>query len=289
MKFVIPLAFSDPTHAVEMARTAEECGWDAVTVSDHVIEPEKIESTYPYSKDGTPRWQAPAPWPDPWVTIGAMAGATSRLRFFTNVYVLPMRNPFHVAKAVGTAAVLSGDRVALGIGVGWMKEEYELLGHDFHTRGRRADEMIEVIRKLWSGEYVEHHGRFYDFGRVQMQPAPRARIPIYVGGISEPALHRVATLGDGWISDIHSVAELGEIIAKIRRYRTECGRGDEALDIVGSAPDAFDLDGYRRMQDVGVTHLATMPWLFYGGSTESLEDKRTGMRRFAEDIIAKMR
>ncbi len=289
LKFVIPLAFSDPSHALEMARCAEECEWDALTVSDHVVEPEQIRSPYPYSPDGSLRWQPPAPWPDPWVSIGAMAAATTRLRFFTNVYVLPMRHPFHVAKAVGTAALLSKDRVALGVGMGWMKEEFELLGHDFHNRGRRADEMIEVIRKLWRGEMVEHHGRFYDFGRLQMHPAPNKRIPIYVGGISEAALRRVGRLGDGWISDIHSVAELGETIGRIRKYREEYGRSEAPLDIIGSASDAFDIDGYRRMEEVGVTHLATMPWILYGGSTDSLEDKKTGMRRFAEDVIAKMR
>ena len=289
MKFVIPLAFSDPTHAVEMARAAEECGWDAITVSDHVVMPEKIESPYPYSPDGAPRWRTPQNWPDPWVTIGAMSAATKRLRFFTNVYILPLRHPFHVAKAVGTAAVLSGNRVSLGVGMGWMKEEFDLMGPDFRSRGRRADEMIEVMRKLWTGDVVEHHGRFFDFGRVQMLPAPGQPIPIYVGGVSEPALRRVARLGDGWISDIHSVEELGEVISRIRRYREEYGRASAPLEVIGSASDAFDLDGYRRMEAVGVTQLATMPWLPYGGSTRALEDKLNGIRRFADDIIAKMR
>ncbi len=289
MKFAASLAFSDPTHYCELARAAEESGWDALVLSDHVVHPEKIETPYPYTADGAPRWQAPAPWPDPWVSVGAMAAVTQRIRFLTGIYVLPLRNPFLVAKAVGTAAVLSGDRVSLGIGVGWMKEEFDLLEQDFRGRGRRADEMIEVLRKLWAGGMVEHHGHFYDFGRLQMSPAPRGRIPIYVGGTSEAALRRVGRVGDGWVSDLHTAAELKQIVEQLRVYRAEYGRADEPLEVVAACSDAFDVDGFRRLEELGVTQLLTMPWLMYGGSTESLDDKRDGLRRFADDIISRLR
>ncbi|MEE9608186.1 MAG: LLM class F420-dependent oxidoreductase [Myxococcota bacterium] len=289
MKFAASLAFSDPTHYCELARAAEESGWDALVLSDHVVHPEKIETPYPYTADGAPRWQAPAPWPDPWVSVGAMAAVTQRIRFLTGIYVLPLRNPFLVAKAVGTAAVLSGDRVSLGIGVGWMKEEFDLLEQDFRGRGRRADEMIEVLRKLWAGGMVEHHGHFYDFGRLQMSPAPRGRIPIYVGGTSEAALRRVGRVGDGWVSDLHTAEELKQIVEQLRVYRAEYGRADEPLEVVAACSDAFDVDGFRRLEEIGVTQLLTMPWLMYGGSTESLDDKRDGLRRFADDIISRLR
>jgi probable F420-dependent oxidoreductase len=289
MRFAFPLAFSEPAHACAMARAADEHGWDFVCVSDHVVHPARIDSVYPYTRDGRPRWESESPWPDPWVTIGAMAAVTSRLRFFTNIFVLPMRNPFLVAKAVGTASVLSGGRAALGIGMGWMREEFGLLEQDFRSRGRRADEMIEVMRKLWTGDMVEHHGEFYDFGPLRMSPGVPGPIPIYVGGFSEPALRRVGRLGDGWVSDIHTVEELRGIVERIRHHRKEHGREGEPLEIVASAKDAFDLDGYRRMAEAGVTTLATMPWLPYGGRTDALEDKLDGIRRFADDVIAKMR
>ncbi len=289
MKFVTSLAFSDPTHFCDVARAADDCGWHGIVVSDHVVHPEKIESPYPYTRDGSTRWQAPAPWPDPWVAVGAMAAVTERIRFTTGVYVLPLRNPFVVAKAVSTAAVMSGDRVTLGVGVGWMKDEFDLLGQSFRNRGRRMDEMIEVMRTLWAGGMVEHHGEYYDFGRLQMSPAPKARIPIVIGGLSEPALRRVGRLGDGWISDIHTTQELREIVAKIRAYRDEYGRADTPLEIVAACSDAFDADGFRRLEDVGVTHVQTMPWLMYGGSTDSLDDKVDGIRRFANDVIDKLR
>ena len=288
MKFVVPTAFSPPEHFCAMARAAEEAGWDAIAISDHVAHPERITSPYPYTKDGSIRWTESTAWPDPWVSIGAMAAATSRLHFVTNIFVLALRNPFLAAKAIATAAALSEDRVAVGVGVGWMREEFELAGQDFGTRGRRTDEMIEVMRKLWSGGYVEHRGRFYEFGRVRMLPAPGAPVPIYGGGLSEPALRRAARL-DGWISDIHSTAELRDIAAVLRRHRAEQGRADAPFALVAACSDAFDADGIRRLADAGVTHYATAPWLFYGGSWDSLQDKVDGMRRFADQVIAKLR
>jgi probable F420-dependent oxidoreductase len=287
VKFVTSLAFSDPTQFCALARAAEEAGWHGLVVSDHVVHPEKIASPYPYTKDGAPRWQAPAPWPDPWVAIGAMAAVTSRIRFLTGVYVLPMRNPFLVAKAVGTAAVLSGGRVTLGVGVGWMAEEFALLEQPFEQRGARTDEMIEVMRKLWGGGMVEHHGRFYDFPRLQMSPAPQQPIPIVIGGVSDAALRRVGRLGDGWISDIHTTEELRTIVARIREHRRAAGRADAPLEIIAACSDAFGVDGYRRLEDIGVTQLQTMPWLFHGGPTDALDKKLDGLRRFADEVISK--
>ena len=288
MQFVIPTAFSPASHFTAMARAAEEAGFDVVAVSDHLAHPERIESPYPYTSDGSIRWGEDTAWPDPWISIGAMAAVTERLRFVTNVYVLALRNAVLAAKTVATAAALSGDRVALGLGVGWMAQEFALAGQDFHTRGRRTDEAIEVMRKLWSGDYVEHHGRFYDFGRVRMLPAPGASVPLYGGGLSEPALRRAARL-DGWISDLHPRAALVELVSRLRAYRAEAGRAGEPFAVLAACSDAFEVDGIRRLEDAGVTHYTTAPWLFYGGSWDSLPDKVGGMRRFADEVIAKLR
>ena len=289
MKFCVSVAFCDPRHLVEVARTADAAGWDVLAVSDHVVHPEKIATPYPYTPDGQPRWEAPAPWPDPWVAIGAMASATQRLRFLTTIYVLPLRNPLAAAKAIGTAAVLSDHRVTLGIGVGWMEEEFILLEQGFRARGRRMDEMLEVMRKLWSGGMVEHHGEFYDFARLQMSPAVERRIPILSGGISDAALRRVGRTTDGWISDLHTTEELRGYVAKLRNLRAEFGREDEPLEIVAACRDAATLDGYRRLEELGVTTLITMPWVFYGHDGSSLEGKCEGLRRFAGDVIEKLR
>jgi probable F420-dependent oxidoreductase len=286
LKFCFATTWSDPTHLAPLAQAADECGWWAASCSEHVVNPEVLTSPYPYTETGERRWEAFTPWPDPWVAIGAMAAVTERLRFFTNVYVLPLRPPFAVAKTVGTAAVMSGNRVALGIGMGWMEEEFSLLEQPFRRRGKRADEMLLVLEKLWGGGWVEHHGEFYEFDRLEMTPTPTERVPIYVGGLSEAALRRAAR-HDGWISDLQTTDELGSVAGTLRRYREELGRADEPFAVIGSASDAFDVDGYRRMEEVGVTHLLTMPWVFYSGFTNELGEKVDGIRRFADDVIAK--
>ena len=148
MKFWQALSFSDPTQLTEIAKIAEEVGFEGVMVSDHIFYPEKLESSYPYSPDGKPAFVPNAAFPECWSTITAMAAVTTQLRFSTMVYILPLRDPITVAKVTSTAAVLSNNRVALGVGAGWIKEEFDQFGIDFHKRGKLLDESIDVLRKL---------------------------------------------------------------------------------------------------------------------------------------------
>lgn len=286
LQFCYSATFSAPEELVPLAKAGDEHGWSTLTVSDHLINPVETRSTYPYTKDGTRRWEMGTPWPDPWVTVGHLSAVTTRLRFLTTVYILPARTPVHVAKQVGTAAVLSGNRVDLGIGMGWMEEEFDLMGTPFGKRGKRADEMLEVLRKLWTGEVVEHHGEHFDVAPLEMLPAPTAPVPIIVGGVSEAALRRAAR-NDGWVSDLHTIEELAAIRKQIDGYREEYGRAGLPFAMYGSVKDAWDLDGYRRVAEVGVTHLVTMPWYFYAGADADLAGKLDGIKRFADDIIAK--
>jgi probable F420-dependent oxidoreductase len=285
MRFSIGLAYAPPEHYLPLAKAADEAGYHAIAVSDHVLNLEELQSPYPYTADGSRRWKPFTPWMDPWVSIGAMAAVTERLHFFTNVYVLPMRNVFHAAKAVGTAAAVSGNRIALGIGMGWCEEEFDLMEQPFRKRGARADEQLEVMRKVWTGQMVDHHGEFYDFPNLEMNPPVTAPVPVYVGGTSDAALKRAAR-NDGWISDMASTEELGDYRKKIDAYREEYGRSDQPFAMIGSASDAVDVDGYRRVADVGVTDLLTMPWFFYSGFTDDLQRKIDGTYRFAEDVLA---
>ena len=287
MKFVVPTAFSPPEQLCELAVIAEQNGIDAIAVSDHVVHPETIASRYPYTKDGGIRWTEDTAWPDPFVAIAAMAAVTTRVTFLTNVYVLALRNPFLAAKQIATAAALSRDRVAVGIGVGWCAEEFQLAGQDFATRGKRTDEMIDAMRKLWTGDYVEHAGKHYAFPRVRMLPKPGVPVRLYGGGLSEPALRRAARL-DGWVSDLHTAQELAAIAARLRALRAELGRADEPFHFVAACVDAFGVDGIRRLEDAGVTHYATAPWILHGGRWDCLEDKKNGLRRFADEVIAKL-
>jgi probable F420-dependent oxidoreductase len=285
VKFVCSLAFAPPDQLLALARAADAAGFDSVAVSGHIVHPRTIATPYPYTADGTPRWKPFTSWPDPWVAIGAMAGVTTRLRFLTSVFVLPLRNPFLVAKAVGTAAVLSGGRVTLGVGAGWMREEFVLLGQHFEQRGRRMDEMIDLLRALWTGGWVERRGEFYAFDALEMSPVPAEPVPIWVGGLSEPALRRAATRGDGWISDLHSTHELRGIAARLRALRADSERAGRPFALAAAVKDAFDLDGYRRAADAGVTHLQTMPWVFRPGAGDTLQGKCDAIRRFGDEII----
>jgi probable F420-dependent oxidoreductase len=220
MKFWQALTWVEPEQLIETARFAEAVGFDGCMLGDHGVYPRDIAAGYPYATDGVPPMRADADYPDCWATIGALAAATKKLRFTVSVYVLPLRNVFEVARATGTLAILSNDRFALGAGIGWMKEEFDIYGVDFKTRGKRTDEMIEVLRKLWAGGMVEHHGRFFDFPALQIAPAPKKTVPIWMGGASEPALRRTATLCDGWLGAGNDPAKTSpgilDAIAKLR-------------------------------------------------------------------------
>lgn len=286
MHFVLSTSFSSVTDLKKIAIAADECGWEAMSFSDHVVNPEKLNTPYPYTENGERRWQSFTDWPDPWVMIGALASITTRLKFTNNIFVLPMRNPFLVAKAISTAAIISDNRVIPAIGVGWSKDEFELLQQDFHTRGKRADEMIEIMRLLWTGKFVEYHGQHYQFSPLEMNPAPTAYIPIWVGGISDAAMRRAARVGDGWVSDLQTSDDILASIAKIQVYRKEYGRENLPFSVMATPSDAFTPDAYKRLEEGGVSHILTQPWAFYYGDTQDVVKKIDGVKRYADDYIA---
>ena len=198
MKFCNMLSFIENEQLIESAVCSEDVGFDSISVSDHIVLPEVIDSWYPDTPDGKPFFTATTDWtfPEPWVALAMMAQATSRVQLMQSIYLLAARNPIEVAKATGTLSVLSGNRLALCCAVGWMKEEFDIYGVDFHTRGRRTDEAIAVLRKMWSGEIVEHHGEFFDFPRLRILPQP-GNMPVYVSGPADRVMQRAAKLGDG--------------------------------------------------------------------------------------------
>lgn len=284
MRFSIVTAFQPCDQLIPLARAADELGYHAISVPDHVVDLEELETPYPYTPDGKRRWDIDAEWPDPWVLVGALAAATTRVRFFTSVYVAAMRNPFQVAKTVGTAAVLSGDRVALGVGIGWCREEFDLLGEDFRTRGKRTDEGLALMKALWEPGWTEFAGDFYAAPRMKMNPSPAARIPIYVGGLSEIAFARAAR-HDGWVGDIYTIEEAVGHARRLHEVRSEIGaEGDFA--VITALSDAFLPEHFETAEAGGITEVWTMPWAYYHGLDATLEQKLDGMQRFAEDVIA---
>ncbi|MEY3362203.1 MAG: hypothetical protein RL531_1922 [Actinomycetota bacterium] len=278
-------------HLLPMARAAEAAGFDSITVPDSVFYPETVSAKYPYSADGGRFWPADTPFVDPFVSIAAMAAVTERIHFLTNVVKLPIRDPLMVAKQLSSMAVLSGERIALGVGLSWIPEEFTWTHTDMRTRGKRADEMIEILRLLCGGggpQFLEYHGTYYDFDRLMMSPAPERAVPIYVGGLSDPGFRRAARLADGWISVQNSEEEITHALGELARYRTEYGRDHLPFEVNALCIDVFDLDGYKRLEEKGVTELQTVPWYFYGGDPNDLSVKLDSLARFADEVITKL-
>jgi probable F420-dependent oxidoreductase len=269
---------------VEIAKAADRLGYDSLAMPDHVVDLETLRTPYPYTPDGARRWGFEAEWPDPWVLAGALSTVTTRLRFFTSVYVPAARNPFQVAKSVGTAAVISGNRVALGVGIGWCEEEFELLEQSFRTRGRRTDEGLALVKELWKPGWTEFAGDFYQAPRLVMEPTPTAPVPIYVDGLSEVAFARAAR-HDGWVGDMYRTDEAIGCARRLEEVRRAQGAtGDFA--VIVALTDAFLPEHFARAEEGGVTDCMTMPWMYYSGTEATLEQKLEGMTRFAEEVIA---
>ncbi|MFO0690119.1 MAG: LLM class F420-dependent oxidoreductase [Myxococcota bacterium] len=280
MQFWQSMIFCEPEQLTALAPIAERVGFAGVVLPDHVALPEAAESSYPYSEyELDPR----APFLDPWPAITAMAAVTTRLRFATYVYILPMRDPFSVAKSLATTSILSQGRVALGLGVGWLAEEMELLGHAFAGRGARSDEMIEIMQRLWRDGSAEFHGRHYDFARVHAEPRPTHPIPLWVGGHTEAAIRRAARL-DGWMGLDFAVDEIPAMVGRLRSARREAGREAEPFEIILSPRAEPSRALYRRLEDEGVTGVILPAWSLMSGDHRSVDAKRTQMERFAEQF-----
>jgi probable F420-dependent oxidoreductase len=277
VKYWLNVGFLGTEQLLPVARAAERLGYEGIALPDHLFLPEQLESDYPYSPDGDIRWPMDAPWPDCWVAIGAMAAATDRLRFTTGVYVAPLRDVFGLGKQIATAVGFGPGRVSCGFGAGWLREEFDVLGQAFDTRGSRFDEMLQVLPLLWSGEPVEFHGDHVDFGPLRMRP-PVDRVPILIGGNTAPALRRAAR-HDGWIGTYTDLDDVGRMITELRARRETVGHDPLDVEILlaatpGAARDADALD------DLGVDGLI-VPAVALATSSGN-EDVAAGIERFAE-------
>ncbi len=284
MKFWQSLAFVELDQIVECAKFAEDLGFYGVSFGDHLVTTKEQVDEYLYTKDGTVFWEPETHWPDPWVVSAAIARETSKVKFLTTVYVLPMRDPFTVAKAISTAAYLADNRLVLGIGVGWQKAEFELTGQDYHTRGKRCDEQIEIIKKLTSGEMVEHHGEHYDFAPLMMSPGTTEPIPIYVGGHSKPAFRRAAQ-NDGWLGLRYPEEEIPPILEQLKTAREQQGALDKDFE-VWLAPLMPEQDTYKRMEEMGVTMVNGANFFVDGKVVPTdIDFKKRRMEEFANQFL----
>ncbi len=248
---------ADPEWMVPFARHVEDCGFGSLVAVEHAVMLAEYSSTYPYDPSGRVELAADCAVPDPLELLGFIAGATSRLGLATGVLVLPNHHPVVLAKRLATLDALSGGRFRLCVGMGWMREEVEACGVDFDTRGRRADEQIQVLRALWTGEPTSYDGEFFSFAHAVCRPAPGERsIPIHVGGHSQAAARRAGRLGNG----LQPLGVAGEALQELRdvmaRAAEEAGRDPAALELnLGHLVTRIDQDKAERLAAVGATRV----------------------------------
>ncbi|MBV9325612.1 MAG: LLM class F420-dependent oxidoreductase [Chloroflexi bacterium] len=236
-----------------LAQAAEGLGFDSVWISDHVVVPERISSAYPYSVDGNFGLSPTQPYLEPLATLGYLAGMTRRVRLGVAVLILPYRHPLLTAKMVATLDNLSGGRIDLGIGVGWMREEFEALGQPlevYEHRGSASDEQLRILKSAWTEDVTSYAGRYYQFDTVGVHPHPiqKPHPPIWVGGHTRVALRRTALFGDGWLpiggrppADLPP-EEVRACIASIREQAERAGRNPAALRVCFDTTIRFDED-----------------------------------------------
>lgn len=263
MKFAASLMGVRLQSLGDAAKALEDHGFESVWVPEHVALPAQPPNTYPYTGDGAPPIPPRTPCYDPFVLLSFVASATSTIRLGTNVYILPLHHPLRTARGTATLDRLSGGRVTLGVGAGWLRDEFDWLGEDFGNRGHRTDEIIGLLRQLWGGDLVDSQSSSYRFGPVQFEPRPvqPGGIPIEVGGTSRAALRRAAHLGDGWIeigsTDLPTIAQH---IAVLHALRADVGREDAPFEVTVGHLWASDADTVRRAADVGVTRIMARPF-----------------------------
>jgi probable F420-dependent oxidoreductase len=285
MKFWQSLAFAELDQLLELAIFCEELGFYGVSFGDHLVTTREQVDAYQYGKGGNIFWNPDNHWPDPWVATAALAQATSRLKFLSTVYILPLRDPFSAAKAVSTAAYLSGDRVVLGVGVGWQKTEFEMVGQDFHTRGKRADEQLEILPALMSGEMTQYSGDFYRYPELQMSPGTRQQIPIMVGGYSAAAMRRASRF-DGWMAVSHSEQEIYPLLDALGDIRRQQNTADKPFEIWTGVQNPGE-GTHERLAEAGVTMVNGCNFLAEDGRTTltSIDDKKRRIESFARRFV----
>ncbi len=298
MKFWCATAFMNTTELVHISKLLDQAGYHGLMISDHLCYPKQLVSKYPYSphEDGRPIWEPEAAWPDPWVLIGAMSSVTTELHFTTNIYIAGHRPILQVAKEVGTAAVLADGRVALGVGAGWMKEEFDLQGQDYTNRGKRLNEMIPALRELWKGGWVEWHGEYYEIPLMTLEPHPPRPVPIYVGGHSDAALRRAAKYADGWIGNAYPWAEADHHIGRLKQFLAAEERDTSGFEIICGLYEMPSVEIYQRAEaELGVTGTMCMPWAMgnvNAGDRRNLNEVAAAyqsyIEQFAEDIVLTM-
>lgn len=284
MKYGTFLFQTQPSSLASIARNAEEMGFESLWIPEHIILPVQYKSPYPYSSSG--RMPAPPETPlhDPMLVLAYAAGITSKIRLATGIFVLPIRNPITTAKAVASLDVLSGGRFIFGVGIGWLKEEFEAVGMKFEDRAARTREYVALMKELWGKDDPVFHGKTVNLEGVRFNPKPvqKPHPPIVFGGHTEPSLKRAARLGDGWYGIAESLEETARVIKRLREHEAEQKR-DKPLELT-VAPrlgGPITVDQVRSLRDMGIARV-----LLGGGP--STREQLVQMERFRDEVMAKV-
>jgi probable F420-dependent oxidoreductase len=277
VKIGLSLGLLRPSAWTDVTREADRLGFESVWMPEHLVIPVEAAGS-PFAGADHPPIPSDVPVFDVFTYLGFLAGSTEQIHFGTQVYNIGLRHPIAVARAVTTLDVVSRGRLEFGIGASWLRAEWEAVGLDFDSRGRRVDESISVCQRLWSEDVVEHHGEFFDFGPVMFEPKPVRSPwpPLHIGGDGPAALRRAGTVGDGWIPMNHTLEQIRTDAVRIGAIRERAGRPGAVEITLGAGGN--DLDSLRRYADAGVGRALVKPWT-------STKDALDGIRRFADEIL----
>jgi probable F420-dependent oxidoreductase len=285
MKFGIAFAnvgpFGQAEHAAFLGQRCDEVGVESLWTVEHVVVPQGYEAQYPYSKDGRMPGAEDSPIPDPIVWLSFMAGVTERVRLGTGILILPQRHPVYVAKAFASLDQLSGGRALLGVGIGWMKDEFEVLGIPFAERAPRTEESCQALRSLWSPGATPFDGKFYNWGPVESNPKPvqQPGVPIIVGGHVPGAARRAARVGDGFWPNV-TPDQLPGLLDTLADECGKSGRDPGEIEITCGLGKP-SLDFVKQMEDLGVSRLMMPPPAF------DPDGLRAGLEKIGNELIAK--
>lgn len=290
MRFTYAESMIDPSYYLPLAQAVEAAGYDTFLVPDSIAYPEVSDSTYPYTPDGSREFLEDKPFIEPFSLIPAMGAVTSTLRFTTFVVKLPIRHPVLVAKQAASVAVLTGNRFGFGVGLSPWPEDFDICDVPWERRGKRMDEMMEIVRALTGGGYVEYDGEVFDLQSIKICPVPTEPIPLLVGGHSDAALRRAARLGDGWMHAGGDPDELDAAITRLGELRQEYGRADDPFEIHVISLDGWSVEGAEKLAEKGVTDVIVGFRDAYQvpQDTETLEQKVEALQQFADDVVSKV-
>lgn len=282
LAFASSIAIDGPA-SLEICRRAETAGFESVWGGEHVILPDAIHSKYPYTEDGKIPAEPDTPIPDPLIWLAFAAAAAPTLRLGTCILIVPQRNPLILAKELATLDQLSGGRVELGLGVGWLEEEFDALGVPWARRGARNDEYVAAMRALWAGPHAEFHGEFVDFEPATCSPRPvNGNIPILVGGDTDAAIRRAVRLADGYFPGEGDHERLGALLARLRQAAEAEGRDPDSIEInaMFGAQMMDPLAGIEQMRSLGVDRVM-VPAFFFAGP-----DGLDRLSEFGENVVS---